>query len=1040
MTLLDDFIGELGFTPDDFQVQACESIAAGRGVLVCAPTGAGKTVVGEFAIAAAFDAGGKCFYTTPIKALSNQKYHDLVAVYGEEKVGLLTGDVSRNGDAAVVVMTTEVLRNMLYAESPTLRRLTHVVMDEIHYLADRERGPVWEEVILNLDESVQLVGLSATVSNSEEFGNWLSTVRGRTDVVVTDHRPVPLSQHMLIGQRLYPMFEAGGTEVNKDLMDAARRAESGYGDGGRGGDRGGSQGGRHSYGGRGGGDSRGDARGGRGGRGGDRGGDRGGRGGSAKFGKHQWKQPEQPQRYRPPRRGDVVKLLGSRSMLPAIVFIFSRAGCEGALQQLGATRMELTDQAEQEEILAIVDAGVADIPPEDLEVLGFRRWRRIVSRGFAAHHAGMLPAFRHIVEKLFNRGLVKVVFATETLALGINMPARTVVLEKLVKYNGEAHVDLTPGQYTQMTGRAGRRGIDTQGNAVVQWAPAMDPKWVAGLASTRTYPLVSTFQPGYNMSINLLRTLGHAEARKMMEKSFAQFQADGDVVGDVRELERARARVKELSDELGSAGADVEGLINYLDLRSAISAEEKSAKRRNIEDRHVETVTMLRRLRRGEVIAIPTGRRAQLAVVVKEDNSPKNPRPTVVGVNGFTGRLEPDWFPSAPEVLGRIRLPRDASHRPKRAVNIVKSEIDRAGIRGPKRLRRRSAVTSPELKRLRRELRDHPLHGNPDVEEAARGADALRRAQANVATLERRVSQASDTLARMFDRVLDLLGEMDYVEWPDGDGSGDGAGAGSGSGSAISSIGTATRVEGLGAAAAARDSALADDDPAASAPDAAASADVSDPDSAASAPDPESGDGDGAAADGVGKHPIPGTARAAWRPGEPRVSEEGERLAMIHNTCDLLAAQCLRRGIWESLDPAELAGAVSTLVFENRRAQQGSDEVPTEPLASAISDTLRIWQELVADERRHRLPMTRMPDIAFATAIHQWTAGAPLGYCLAAAADSGAELTPGDFVRWCRQVVDLLEQVRKTGYSREIRDNAHAAVQAIRRGVVALGH
>ncbi|MFD8879256.1 DEAD/DEAH box helicase [Corynebacterium xerosis] len=951
MTLLDDFIAGLGFAPDDFQLRACRAIEAGRGVLVCAPTGAGKTVVGEFAIRAAFADGGKCFYTTPIKALSNQKYHDLVAVYGEEKVGLLTGDVSRNGDADVVVMTTEVLRNMLYAQSPTLNRLSHVVMDEIHYLADRERGPVWEEVILNLDESVKLVGLSATVSNSEEFGDWLSTVRGHTEVVVTDHRPVPLSQHMLVGQRLYPLFEAGGTDVNRDLLDAAARAETGYDDG----------------------------RGGRGGRGpaprSRRGSDDSGGGdylGGGKFARHQWKQREETQKWRPPRRGDVVKLLGSRSMLPAIVFIFSRAGCEGALQQLGASRMELTDMGEQEEIGAIIDAGVADIPPEDLEVLGFRRWRRTVIRGFAAHHAGMLPAFRHIVEKLFNRGLVKVVFATETLALGINMPARTVVLEKLVKYNGEAHVDLTPGQYTQMTGRAGRRGIDTQGNAVVQWAPAMDPKWVAGLASTRTYPLVSTFTPGYNMSINLLRTLGHAEARKMMEKSFAQFQADGDVVGDVAELDRARARVAQLSAEMGEAGADVEGLLAYLELRSTISAEEKAAKRRNIEDRHTETVTVLRRLRRGEVIAIPMGKKAQLAVVVREDDSPNRPRPTVVGVGGFTGRIEPDAFPSAPEVLGRVKVPGDAARHPKRAVNIIRSEIDRHNIRGPKRLRRRTAVTSPELKRLRHELRDHPLHGDPSVESVARDADALRRAQSTVATLERRVSAASDTLARTFDRVLELLGEMDYVEWPEVGESG-----AAGEGGAVDRNGAV---------------------------------------------------GEGRA---VGK---------GGAPGEPYVSEEGERLARIHNGSDLLAAQCLRRGIWDSLDPAELAGAVSTLVFENRKATQGSDEVPTEPLAAAISDTYRIWQELAADEKRHRLPMTRMPDLAFATAIHQWTAGAPLGYCLSAAKEAGAELTPGDFVRWCRQVVDLLSQVRHTGYSEEIRDNATQAVQAIRRGVVALGH
>ncbi len=479
MTLLGDFVSHQDFALDDFQLRACQAIEAGRGVVVCAPTGAGKTIVGEFAIHAALSRGGKCFYTTPIKALSNQKYHDLVADYGEDRVGLLTGDVSINGGADIVVMTTEVLRNMIYAGSPALKSLTHVVMDEIHYLADRERGAVWEEVILNLDQSVAVVGLSATVSNSEEFGRWLSTVRGDTDVIVTDLRPVPLHQHMLVGSRLYPLFEPESHQVNRDLLEACRRAELGYGDAGA------KE--RYQY------------------------KKRGGRAGRDAT-------PTQ-RRFRPARRADVVRMLGSLDMLPAIVFIFSRAGCEGALAQVGATRAELTDREEQERIAEIIDAGVAHIPEDDLKVLGFLRWRRILIRGFAAHHAGMLPAFRHIVEELFNEGLVKVVFATETLALGINMPARTVVLEKLVKYNGEAHVDLTPGQYTQMTGRAGRRGIDTVGNAVVQWAPAMDPKAVAGLASTRTYPLISTFAPSYNMSVNLLQTLSYAESKNVMERS-----------------------------------------------------------------------------------------------------------------------------------------------------------------------------------------------------------------------------------------------------------------------------------------------------------------------------------------------------------------------------------------------------------------------------------------------------------------------------------------------------------------------------------------
>lgn len=884
--VLDRFTADVPYPLDDFQRRACLSIEAGRGVLVCAPTGAGKTVVGEFAVAAALAGGTKCFYTTPIKALSNQKHRDLAERYGEERVGLLTGDVSVNGGADIVVMTTEVLRNMIYAGSPQLAGLTHVVMDEIHFLADRERGAVWEEVILGLDDDVSVIGLSATVSNSEEFGRWLTTVRGDTDVIVTDVRPVPLTQHMLVDTRLHPLFEGDGgpdDRVNRDLLNDVARMEA-----------------LHDP------DSR------------------------------------RTRRHRPPRRTDVIRILQSRRMLPAIIFIFSRAGCDGALMQVASARLDLTTDEEKNQIRAIVDEGVAGIPPEDLSVLDFARWRRTLARGVASHHAGMLPAFRHIVEELFTRGLVKVVFATETLALGINMPARTVVLEKLVKYDGESHVDLTPGQYTQMTGRAGRRGIDVQGHAVVQWAPAMDPLWVAGLASTRTYPLESTFRPGYNMAVNLVRTLGLAEARETLEKSFAQFQADGDVVGDVRALERAEARVAELISGLEEHSPDPDGMLEYLHLRAEISAEEKAAKRRSLEDRHAETVRVLGKLRRGDVIAIPRGKGVELAAIVREDRpGAANPRPVAVGARGFCGPLAASKFPAAPQVLGRVKVPADAARKPRRAVSLVAAAIDRAGIRGPRRLKRRAAVHSPTLKELRRKLRAHPMHGDPSVDLAAADAAELRAARKRVAELRRKVEAASDTLAQTFDRILDLLGEMDYVER----------------------------------------------------------------------------DGDG-----------------PWR-----VTEEGERLARIHNPSDLLVAQCLRRGVWDGLDPAELAGAASTLVFETRRATRSAAEAPTEALRRAIDDVHRIHGELVADERRHRLPETREPDQAFAGAIHQWAAGAPLGYSIQAAAAAGAELTPGDFVRSCRQVVDLLQQIRSTGYSDDIRRNAGRAVEAIRRGVVALG-
>ncbi|HWS91999.1 MAG TPA: DEAD/DEAH box helicase, partial [Mycobacterium sp.] len=395
------FTAELPFALDDFQQRACAALERGHGVLVCAPTGAGKTVVGEFAVHLALAAGGKCFYTTPLKALSNQKHTDLTLRYGRDRIGLLTGDMSVNADAPVVVMTTEVLRNMLYADSPALQGLSHVVMDEVHFLADRMRGPVWEEVILHLPDEVRVVSLSATVSNAEEFGGWIQTVRGDTTVVVDEHRPVPLWQHVLVGKRLFDLFDyrnseaheqpaATGSEPRVDpelLRHIAHRREA---------DRMADWGGPRRQ---------------------------AGRGGAQR--------PGRPRFYRPPSRPEVIATLDSEGLLPAITFVFSRAGCDAAVQQCLRSPLRLTTEAERAQIAEVIDHRCGDLADSDLAVLGYYEWREGLLRGLAAHHAGMLPAFRHTVEELFTAGLVKAVFATETLALGINMPARTVVLERL---------------------------------------------------------------------------------------------------------------------------------------------------------------------------------------------------------------------------------------------------------------------------------------------------------------------------------------------------------------------------------------------------------------------------------------------------------------------------------------------------------------------------------------------------------------------------------------------------------------------------------
>ncbi len=487
-----EFIDSFEFGFDDFQIQACQALEDGHGVLVAAPTGAGKTVVGEFAAYFALRNGKKCFYTTPIKALSNQKFAEFVERFGEEKVGLLTGDTSINSEADILVMTTEVLRNMLYAGSSTLNNLGWVVMDEVHYLADKFRGGVWEEVLIHLMESVQVVSLSATVSNAEEFGEWLNEIRGNTTVVVSEVRPIPLYQHVLIGRRLVDLFSKPG-QVNPEILKLEREAMRKV----------------HT--------------------------DRNRR---ERFGQNESRLS----------RADIIEKLNRENLLPAITFIFSRAGCDAAVNQCLNAGLRLTNSEEHAEITKTALYFTQNLAEEDLAVLGFDQWLSALERGIAAHHAGLLPSFKEAIEDLFKRGLIKAVFATETLALGINMPARTVVLEKLTKWNGEAHVPITPGEYTQLTGRAGRRGIDIEGNAVVQWSPSVDSATAAGLASTRTYPLRSSFTPTYNMAINLISRFGRERARGSLESSFAQFQADRAVVGLDRQVRRNQTAIDELVD------------------------------------------------------------------------------------------------------------------------------------------------------------------------------------------------------------------------------------------------------------------------------------------------------------------------------------------------------------------------------------------------------------------------------------------------------------------------------------------------------------
>ncbi len=908
---LADFSAGYAFALDPFQLRACQALEEGLGVLVCAPTGAGKTVVGEFAVHLALAEGRKCFYTTPIKALSNQKYVDLAARHGEAAVGLLTGDNAVNGDAPVVVMTTEVLRNMLYANSAALHGLGYVVMDEVHYLADRFRGAVWEEVIIHLPESVRLVSLSATVSNAEEFADWLVSVRGDTRVIVDEHRPVPLNQHMLVGRRLFDLFVDGSVEVDPELARQVREQQ------------------RHAE----------PVR-------------RGGR----------------PQRWRPPSRMDVLDRLDREGLLPAITFIFSRAGCNAAVDQCVRSGLRLNDENEAAEVRRIAEQRTAEIPPEDLHVLGFYEWLDGLQRGVAAHHAGLVPAFKETVEELFVRGLVKAVFATETLALGINMPARSVVLERLVKFNGETHADLTPGEYTQLTGRAGRRGIDVEGHAVVLWAPGLDPVQVAGLASTRTYPLRSSFRPSYNMAVNLVGTVGRAAARELLESSFAQFQADRSVVGLSRQIQR---NTEALAGYAESMHCHLGDFAEYAALRAELTAREATLSRDGAASRRAAAVESLEKLKVGDVIRVPTGRRSGMAVVLDPGVHPMSePRPLVLTADRWAGRLSPVDFPGPVQPLTRVRVPRNFDHRSPQARRDLASTLRNAQVADPvpaqRRRGRSGAADDAEVQRLRRAVRTHPCHGCADREQHARWAERHARLRRDTGTLRQRVEGKTHSIARTFDRVCALLEHRGYLA--------PGAGA--------------PRADG-------------------------------------------GSDADGGPDAGGGSD-------AGGGPEAGAVTPAGRQLARIWSESDLLVAECLRAGVWAELTGPELAAAASALLYESRRDDGSPVRVPDGPVRDALAATVRLWAELEADEHAHKLQLTREPDLGFAWPAYRWARGESLDQVLSATADAGVELSAGDFVRWCKQLLDLLEQLGAVAApGSRLAGTAREAARAVRRGVVA---
>ena len=878
MSSVATFAARYPFPLDDFQTRAIDALDRGRSVLVAAPTGSGKTVVAEFAVERGLAAGHKCFYTTPLKALSNQKFGDLVAAYGPQQVGLLTGDNTINGEAPIVVMTTEVLRNMLYERSDTLEGLRWVVMDEVHYLQDPYRGAVWEEVLIHLPRSVAVVCLSATISNAEEFGEWIGTLRGETTVVIEEKRPVPLEHHYLVGRRLHPMHvEQDGILLPNPYVVSLDQQEV-----------------------------------------------------RVRTGARRGRAPVRPplerggaHRVYAPRREEVVEVLEREGMLPAIYFVFSRAGCDKSVRWMRQAGIRLTTREEAERIRERAEARAAWIDDADLVALGFYEFLEGLEAGVAAHHAGMLPVFKETVEELFEAGLVKVVFATETLSLGINMPAKTVVIEDLWKFQGERHELLTPGEYTQLTGRAGRRGIDHLGHAVVVYQRQVPFERVAGLAATRTYDLTSSFRPSYNMAVNLVRNYTPEQAHELLNSSFAQFLADRGVVA----LERARAQDAEaLAGYRRNMRCDLGDFDEYWGLLERARRLREEDRRGREAAQADETRTAVSSLRPGDVVHIPRTRRRGLAVVVAS----RDGKPTVLSEDRSFFRVSAKDFDEPPAVLTRIALPRTGSARSARFRRDVASTLVSLQVTPPKRAKARAADPKVERQaaKLESAARAHPCASCPDRAKHERWAERATKLEQQISGIDRRIRIRTETLARRFDRVLAVLRDLGYVE-------------------------------------------------------------------------------------------------------EWSLTPKGRTLTRIYGEGDVLVGEALATDLFDGLEPADLAALVSTVVYEARERNPLPGALPTPEAAHRYERLQRLWRRIRRTEDEHQVQLCRELEPGFATPIHRWCVGVALEEIL-----EETEMAPGDFVRNCKQLLDLLRQIAEVagpGTAASVR----AAHDAVLHGVVA---
>ncbi len=868
-----------------------DALDAGASVVVAAPTGSGKTVIAEYAIAQALASGQRAYYTAPIKALSNQKYRDLVERHGASNVGLLTGDTSVNDNAPIVVMTTEVLRNMIHASNRSLSDLRYVVMDEVHFLQDTYRGPVWEEVIISTPPEVDLVCLSATVSNARDLADWVSSVRGTTQAIVHTERPVELTQLYLVGHRgshavdVYETFINGRPNPKLQRLDAQTAAARDAG--------------------------------------------RRGRDGSP---------------VTTPRRIDIVEMLHYEDLLPAIYFIFSRASCDEAMRNCLHAGVRLTHPDERAAIRAIVEAKVAGLSTTDLEALDYSTFLAALENGTAAHHAGMVPPFKEAVEACFTEGLAKVVFATETLALGINMPARTVVIEKLSKFNGAGNSTLTAGEFTQLTGRAGRRGLDPHGYAATLWSPYMSFEDVAELANRRTYELRSAFRPTYNMSANLIRRSSREQAEHFLRLSFAQYQIDAQLV-------RANAAADRLGREIVAARTSMQcergDILHYMAGTRSTSnrAARRSAERvaRAAEPRSARTVHDVDAISRALGAAQPGAvlqyepddhhLEARHGVVVMSTSTRGSDRVTVraLTLSGEALNLTPDTVGSIPEVVGHVSVPvpynPQSKHFQKQLTVNLNRYLGEGGRRSGGRFR---PPAEPQPEPEPRTPVDG-VAGCPDLAVHLAAAATVDRLEAELKRNSKTSAHRSNSLVDQLNRVLDLLDDMNCT--------------------------------------------------------------------------------------------------AGWA-----LTDSGRTLAGVFHECDLLIADCVRAGLFDGLNPAEVAALASVFVHEQRGPNRGDEGLPRSFPQSLVDKWWRIAhraERLNEREAALDLPLTRRPDPGFAAIAHGWARGRNLSAVM-----SQDDITGGDLVRTMKSLIDLLRQLGEVAPEAATRDAARQAAQQLFRGVV----